>query len=263
MRCLQMFFGAIVLTLTACGGGKTNKETGGLKPERYATLASLNQEQVNNQEAFNSVVGQVFGQAVQSVAKPSEKVQKMTDLLRDSNCATLFQPVPKGFQQNWQGRTQISGAACPVFLNDERSYDAQAKRLVFSTNFSSKSTAYQEVNAINTGIARGEIALQASGAQKTITGAATFDRISVRDLGELTANIETRQVYSSDRGRGRLVMNLRLEKKWQHQAAIDWDVRSDAPKFYVDGNEIERANFLELFSSYGLIEIMENSLQMR
>jgi len=96
-----------------------------------------------------------------------------------------------------------------------------------------------------------------------VRGKLEFTDYTHKDLGTIEASVLTDQSYPTmDRGGGSVTLYLSIGS-WKHSASITWDLKQFEPRYFVDSTEIERKAFEELFSSFELIKIMDNSFKMR
>jgi len=211
--------------------------TGGLTAQEFRRLRAINEAQSN---------------ALETVRKVSEGQSKQ--------CGTKERHTEEpDASQRWSTRTKVFGTDhCPVQFLKEWIYDSQQKKLNFrhelKTNRESKLT-YRR--------ATGSIQSEGGERDRTLLGTIHYDRIEISGIGFVDVEIQTLQRFARAKSTGEIRVIVK-QGTWSHVGVMRWRAgRSDKTIYEVDGRSITEDGFNQLFSAYGLPEIMANSKKMR
>lgn len=262
MRC-SLF--TVLLTLIWVGGcGKDDaKRPRGRDPERTTEeqvemLKSLNRLVSENQEA----IGEVFPDETSTAV--SEKVSKMATLIRKGQCRAQGRRPHRKFDRSWSNEFEVASEGCPVRLLENGSYSHELRTWKTSQLFENRSPDYRELNTVERMDGSGSVWVKEKNGVVRIQGAVVYKEFRVAGIGNMTYKIETDQEYPGlNRGRGQVFMTLRLPNQWQHSASIQWSFPEFKRVYMVNGEKVDEKLFLEMFSAFGIIEIMYLSLDMR
>ena len=159
----------------------------------------------------------------------------------------------------WSSHTKVAGSArCPVQFLNEWAYDPLERRLNFRHELKT-----DRQGPLTYRRATGVVTREGDEHRRTLTGSFHYDRIEIKGLGFVEVEIQTTQKYTKTRGSGELRVTVR-QAFWSHVGTMRWrQGRGDKKIYEVDGHSITEEGFNELFSAYGLPEIMANSMKMR
>jgi hypothetical protein len=265
MRKALFLFTVALSLLTACGEdvglrGKTDR--GGLSDSDYTAIKTINALQLDNMQARDSVYP-MMETDVDSSAVGNGNLEKMAKSIAE-NCSSSGK-IPKdemGGANNTQTVANGSGN-CPIYWHRQRSFIPATQTFVFIDNFEARSPEYLAMAPVVARRISGDFRASWSGTTRNVLGSMTFSEYEIKGLGRLRGGITIQASYpTTDRGGGSVSLTL-VAPRWQHTATVQWSVQKFSPAFYIDGNEVDRKTFDELFSSFELTKIMENSLKMR
>jgi hypothetical protein len=246
-----------------CNHGAGDKRPRLTDPEKngekqFETLKALNRLVVENQEA----VGAVFPE--EAASHPNEKVSKMADLIREGQCKPRGQRPERKLDHSWSAEFEVVSEGCPIRLLENREYNRDTRTWKRSHLFMIRSEAYRELNAVEYMDGSGSLSAKEKNGVVRIKGHFDYRDFRVAGLGNLTYEIKTNQEYPGlNRGGGRVDMILRLSGQWQATASVQWSFPEFQPLYRVNGQNVDEKAFLEMFSAYGLTEIMYLSLDIR
>ncbi len=261
MRKTLFLLAVAISFITACGedtGLRGSRDRGGLSNSEFDTLKGINEIQGSNLQ----VVEDLYSTFVPPAAG-SEKLSKMSKMVAD-NCASSGR-IPADEMTGANNTQTIANGVgqCPIYWHRERSFSPGSGTMIFIDNFETRSNEYLELAPVRWRRVSGDYRRTVNGTTRGVRGSMTYSEFEVVGVGKLRGGITVDAQYpTTDRGGGYVSLTL-ASSRWNHTGVIQWDVRKFAPQYYVNGNEVERKVFDELFSSYGLTKIMENSLKMR
>ena len=160
----------------------------------------------------------------------------------------------------WSTRTKVEPSdRCPMAYLNEWTYDAGARTLVYRHEMKVQRT----LNVLDRK-AHGLIRRTGPLEERVIEGAIRFEPMLIENVGPVEVQVKTAQTYRANKGRGELRVKV-AQNDWSHEGVMRWRVGGASPKtiYEVDGAAITEDGFNALFSSYGLPEIMANSMKMR
>ena len=243
-----------VFLIAGCSG-----EIEGLSESEHNRLFELNAKQTENYMALRSVKAKTI--VAGSSGRLSQKLQ--------ANCESGGKPIAPDFGRANNQSYDVWGRDCPVTFQETWTYNvaAHSRHLRFKQNFFVRDSGgeYAKLNGIFAREILGSIDVdEIGGSRVEITGTVTFAPLRTADFGDVRVQITTEQNYeNSSSGQGFVGMKISSTKGWNHTATIAWRLPTFQPVFEVDRKEVDRKSFLDLFSAYGLVEIMDNSLKMR
>lgn len=261
---VSLFTVLLTLSMTiGCNGGNGGKRPPVEDPtknaeDRFETLRELNRLVSENQEA----IAEVFPD--EAKGRANEKVGKMADLIRKGQCRPNGKRPTQDLDHSWTMDFEVNSENCPIRLLENWDYDHESRTWKKSQLFSIRSDAYRELNTVESMDGSGTIWAEEKKGTVHVQGHFSFKEFRVMGLGNLTYEINTNQEYPGlNRGSGRIDMYLRHSNEWQASASIEWSFPDFQPIYRVNGKKLEEKAFLEMFSAYGLTEIMYLSLDMR
>ncbi len=256
-----LFLFAVALTFLAGCGVETqlrgSQDRGGLSDVEYNQLYEINFLHGDNIEARKAVFSGLFQPAA------SEKVQKLAKLIAD-NC-TGSGIIPDNEMSGSINHQEIAGASCPIRWIRDRTFNRGTNAVFFNDNFETNSNDYLKESRVRWRRISGNYSIKKdpnTGVQ-TVSGVLTVNGFEIQGFGKLTGGISVHGNYPpGNRGTGSVILNL-SNGRWQHSAAISWDLVKFDPVYFINGKKVERKVFEELFSGFELTKIMENSINMR
>lgn len=256
-----LFLAVAISFITACSedmGLREKRDRGGLSDTDFDTLKGVNEVQENNAKVVNGL----YAFSTEPIAA-NEKLLKMTKMVAD-NCASSGRLPDDEMTGANNAQTVANGAGnCPIYWHRERSFSSGSGTMIFIDNFETRSNEYLEMSPIRWRRVSGDYRRFMNGTTRVVRGSMTFSEFEVVGVGKLRGGITIDSQYpTTDRGGGYVSLTI-ASARWSHTGRVQWDVRNFAPQYYVNGNEVDRKVFDELFSSYGLTKIMENSMKMR
>ena len=248
----QMFFMAALMPLAlGCG------QDGPLSQEQVGMLRGLNQMQATSNEAFDRA-GAFFPSGS---ARAGSKGDKLVPRL--ANCDVAGRRPHLRFDRNNNGEFVVDGGGCPVAYRQKQWYRVDAKEWFVYEDLKVRDEDYRRLNGMGGRTLRGTIRRSSDGMNAyEVSGNLALYGFETLSYGRVSAELATRQRHYDGNTLGEVRMVIRSSDGWQHEARLSWEGLGST-RFFVDGNELERAPFLDLFSSYGLIEIMANGERMR
>lgn len=254
MRGLVFGIALLTLVVAGCADGKGDRERGGLSKQDYEAIKSLNESMEDNIRARQLATGKMVmpaaGQHLGKMSKMIESCNSVGDLPEDLLAGGLHEHIVRG------------QAPCPIYWARSTYFDRNSRIWTYNDNFTVESKEYLEMSPVLRRSGGGTIKRDVRNGIAYIAGSHRYRMTSVRE-GELDVVLQTSQVYESfNRGQG--YINLTISgPRWSHTATVSWYLPSFDPAFAINGNKVESKVFEELFSSFELVKIMENSLKMR
>ena len=194
------------------------------------------------------------------------KVQRLAEEIRGKGCQRTVQKAKEDFDASWDSYELVQSRTCPLYLNRRWAFHADRLTWTIDQNFSSKEEAFVMISGIRRLNIQGAITVEKqAGGSKTISGSINYFDFELRDLGRLNVQIETEQRYTGASGQGRVTMTVPVNQKVRH-VELRWSVDTLSQlqvDYLVDGTAVAYKDFNSMFSAFGLIEIMDKSLQMR
>ena len=226
--------------LTACKA-PVNRQVpsaeGGLSAQDYAKLHAIN-------EAQNAALDRI----------------RQASKSGDGGCGEGAKPesnsvTPTGWSQRAKA---VGGARCPVQFMREWNFDAAEQKLRFRHEL--------KVGGENLATYRraaGVITREGSEHHRSLAGTIHYDRIEIAKIGSVEVEIQTVQRYTRLRGSGEINIKVR-QLGWVQVGTVRWrSGRNDKTIYEVNGHPITEDGFNQLFSAYGVPEIMANSRKIR
>jgi hypothetical protein len=235
-----------------------NSDTG-LTQNQYELLKTINVAQVDQEDAFHIAFGDDYRPRV------SDKAQRMAKLMDLSRCpGHSFVPPSTGFGASWQGHQEVSGSeTCPVYLWRVWSYARDRRTWSFQENFTNlRSAEFRKLNRMSRRSATGSLSVRAIPGGETVSGRIVYSAFELDGIGSVRAEVRTEQTYRGRTAAGVVSLTVATAALGEHYASIRWGNDLN-PSYFVDNVKVGDKDFLELFSSYHLLEIMANSLAMR
>jgi hypothetical protein len=242
----------IFLGLTAALISCAKEEKAGLSQSEYDRLVKINRAQHENFEAMNSA-------SFQALDDNSQKLGKMIS----DKCTAGGEKYNPVFDRNYDQSRTFSGQNCPIQYAQMNSYKMNEKTWTISENWSSQSEDYKRLNPILTRALHGSIKVMREDLLDKVSGSLVLDSMATSEFGIITGSIVTEQKYTGNEGRGSITLSIQSHYGWKHKAEIVWDTQNSSSRYAVDGVETDRKTFADLFSAFGLSEIVTNTDKMR
>ncbi|MGE0528091.1 MAG: hypothetical protein AB7G93_21420 [Bdellovibrionales bacterium] len=258
---MHKLLGVLLASFLVCGCGsemsRERRERGGLSESEFTFLKELNAVQADNEEAVHLVAS--------FMPMASEKAQKMAALLEEMGCIPERSRTGRegDFTGTWETDLRLKGDNCPASARFRLRYDHATRRFDFTDQFNQfKNEEYAKLNPILERNGEGYIRVEEKKGVQILTGEAHYSKIEVRGIGIVQIDILTNQRYEGFKGGGSVILTIGTAQG-NFNASIAWEIRNPEPVFRISSLVVERKVFLELFSTYGLVEIMDRSLEMR
>lgn len=246
-----------VLFLAVSCGGKKNPLSGkdALDEDDVALLTYINVVQEDSLAAVEDA--QRFAPAV------SDKVQKMSDLIEAGNCTFIKQLPGDRYDQDWSGRVEVQGdSSCPVV--SKRSWVYQHARGEWTMNevYVNKNDEYKKLDAVLTKNLTGSMTVRRPPNRVSITGEFKYSNFQISEIGRIEATIATKQEYQRNSGGGEVTMEMTVNGERKYVVEIRLNQNMNAT-YKINNHNSEKKMVAELFSSFGLLEIVDRSGKMR
>ncbi len=255
---LLLYIFAALMTLTAC----QNKEAQELTEENYQKLRSINESLSD----VSAAVDLAFGSKI-APSGSIEKVRKMADLIRASNCKarSAKDEEPSGedrYNVDWinEGGVQ-EGGTCVVGLNRNTAYNANKRTLTHVEDFKAWGD-FQKESLVHSYFIQGSLDAKTENTLTTVNGKFDSKNFRVDKLGPVWVTIRTKH---SIRGEafGSGTANLTFQAKdMKYTASVAWSGKNTIT-YRINGKKVDEKTIQELFSAYGLMEIVDRSARMR
>lgn len=245
--------------MISCGKGddlRGKRLPNGMTTVEYDRLLKLNGMLEDNIDARKSAFETDIAPMI------SEKAKALGKLIQKS-CSNTGR-IPDNELSGGTHTHKISGNDCPVYWYRERGFQDQLVHVI--DNLEIKNQDYEKLVEMSARRMSGDYSLVRTGTQKKISGTINIHEFNTKDYGSIQGSITTDQVYEGEDGVGYVQLYLQSTKGWKHTGKLSWEIRSGNRKpvvFRVDGVKIKEDEFQELFSSFELIKIMDNSLKMK
>lgn len=251
-----------IALLTACG------EDLGLRKDRIGKLTDRDQTvllAINEIQNDNIAARQDSGHGFLA-APVSEKVAKMSERMRKPYC--VHNAILDDHDDlSGETKTQtINGTDCPVYWFRERGFDRSSGVWHMRDKLVVLNEDFRKLSGMKMRTVAGDYGVRKVGGVTTISGDIALNDFELTEYGKITGNIRTDQRYDGDEGSGSIVFRISSPMMGSHRAEIHWNVRrtSDITTTYlVDSVRVEKKEFEQLFSSFELSKIMDNSLDMK
>lgn len=258
MRSL-LFLAAAIWILASCNGVK-NPEAGNtdLSADTYNKLKTINEGMADNEQAIRLAFN-----GFQPDAAPSEKVQKLAEMIHNGNCTRSVREPAEAYDHNWSGLQEVNGTSCPLALKQNWSFDARNRTWkVNSDVFVASSAAYQKESPIQSySVTDGFLAVTETTSGHRVTGTINYYNFRVTGIGVVAANIRTEQNYGAVRGGGRIDMVIESFKQFKVNVFISW-ATGRTPIFKINNKTVDQKDVQDLFSSFHLLELIDRSQKM-
>lgn len=269
MRILLTLLTAISLSTLACADANKAKrrERGGLSQADYNQLKTLNTMLADNEDALSEALAPKF-------MGISGKAQAMAQKIKEGGCyAKQYDRLGTNFTTHWVAIQEFEGPdTCPIYSRRYWEYLPQAlpdtrvlvMRHMFTTKPSHKEFLNQTgIKLLSAGSGRISAKRDANGTT-TIKGGMRYESFELANGVRLSAEVRTNQSYSAGQGRGSVTVTISQPGAFSHSGGVSWDARDFSERrYFAEDGDINRENFLELFSFFRMDEFVDNSLGMR
>lgn len=245
------------MLLTACNGQKAKD----ISQEDYEKLRAINDSFYETSAA----VQMALGKNASHRAVSNEKVAKLAGYIANSRCSLLREgAVPGGsgkYSADWNKSEIVKDDRGTCVLNhiQAHSYNVQKREFKIEEKFDT-SGDFEAESIVQSYTLKGNMRASELNGNTRIQGRFEFQNFRVKDLGRVWLDIRTTQNYSSLNGSGSV--NLHIEAKGlEHNATITWGVSGNT-LFRVNGKNVDKKTMQELFSAYGLMELVDHSARM-
>ncbi len=251
-------FGLILPVLISCGNEGKRLGTG-LTENEYEFFRSINISLSETHAAINLASSGFTALA----ATPSEKVVKMADRFKASGCYQNGRLFEENFHMSFAHSREFKGGGnCPISLLQNRTFEKDRGVWTISDHMNTYHEFHNEVLVQSVSVTGFMSVIgNASLNQTKIRGLIDFKNFKVRDVGLIQVRIETDQAYAGANGNGTIFMTVAARNGMRAEVSVTWN---RTKVFYrINNREVDRMTIDELFSSYGLKEMMDRSTKMR
>lgn len=258
-------FALFLSTTVSCGKGKTLKRTerGGLSETDYTALKNFNSMAADNMDA------------IYSVSEPrlmlSEKARGLASKIEGAGCMFAINQLPsKNMEREWQAEQKYEspggGSNCPIALYRKWVYRTRDTReLSMAFNYYSRLPEYERLSGITSITSTGGnffVQRNSSNNINILRGQMAYD-FKLHGGGKARAEVSTLQEYQGIKGGGFVRVQI-SGAAGAFVGEIRWDASDFNDRTYLAGGKpIFRENFMEIFSFFGLDEIVDYSAGMR
>lgn len=248
----------LLFLLPACG----NKKTQELTEENYLKLKAIN-------ESISDVSAAV-DLAFNGKLTPSgslEKVSKMANLIRESKCrpAPAKSEEPPGdrpYDVNWTNESGVAkGGTCILGLNRNTSFDRNRKTLSHVEEFAVGGDLKKE-SLVQSYFLKGDLTATSENALTTVTGDFRSQNFQVEELGLAWIRMRSKHtIRNNSFGSGTATLSFQA-KDMKFVASVAWSNKSSVA-YRINGKKVDEKTMRELFSSYGLMEMVDRGARIR
>jgi hypothetical protein len=249
--------------LAACGGEdivRGRQKTGGLSAADYNRLVDLNrmvQDNIDAREAVHNMITPML----------NEKSKPMSEKI-----ATPFCIRPVRLPDNdltgaiVDERVYSPSGTCPINWFRRRGWTVANKTMVIIDNLEILDTEYRKKYArmaMRSMSGDYQIVPQSNGRNK-VAGTILINDFQTIDHGRITGSVAIDYRPSGIDGTGTVAVSL-SGNRWASSGSVSWRVRNGATAnvtYRVNGVQIDKAEFDQLFSSFELDKHMENAVKM-
>jgi len=245
------------MLLSACNGQKAKD----ISPEDYEKLRAINDSFYETSAAVQMALGK--NNSLRSVS--NEKVAKLAGYISNSRCSLQLEgAIPGGtgkYTADWSKSETVKDDRGACVLNHVQAHHFNVQRREFKIEEKFDTSGdFEKESLVQSYTVRGNMKATELNGNTRIQGRFEFQNFRVKDLGRVWLDIRTSQNYSGLNGSGSV--NLHIEAKdLEHNATITWGLNSK-PQFRVNGKKVDEKTIQELFSAYGLMELVDHSARM-
>lgn len=255
---------AFIFSLNGCGDKKKDPMSGkdALNEEDKQLLSYIDSVQRDSLEAIQNANLILPNGPGDFEAQASDKVQKMTQLL-NSGCSVTKVNQDERFDRNWENKIQVTGARpCPINMLRTSSFSASSGVWSFQEIYSNNTPEYQDLDPLQKKSVSGSTKKVSVNGQTSIDGRIDYADFTIEGIGSIDAEIATSQRYNGNRGEGALALTMIVNNERKYVVEVSWNASMRA-EYRVNGHEEDRKVVAELFSAFGLLEIVDRSGRMR
>lgn len=259
MRTAYILIGAVFITNLGCHNAKLGPSADSrvFSKSTLSQINAINDAQGNFLQVANTALP-TTPSASKANPGTSDQVGQMIQLIQDGKCLQKRQVPDDRYDHPWQAEWQISSETCPVFVYEYSEFNYEKGKWLFNRTLSSRSSGFQSLSNVEQISLRGSLTVsENSRHERLVSGKITYQPFSVDGVGLVRAEIVVTQV-SGDSGSVALALQAGMQLT---QAVVYWN--SSGRFFQMNGVQIEEKGFADMFSSFGLTEIMDRALKMR
>lgn len=239
------------------GSGCGNKKASDLNSDQKDLLKAINESFGDTERA----VQKAFAKSAH--ISSAEKVQKLAGYIVSSGCERKFEsdePISETYTRDWNANQTVKATTCQVALDQKVKYQHSNRQFSMVEVFSSTKD-FKKESLVQSYTVEGSLTSRNEGTRTRIQGLFTFKNFKVDKLGLINVRIQTSQSYTGAVGGGSITLTMQA-RNLNHTASVIWT--EGRPHIYrVDGQKVDEKDLMELFSSYGMLEIIDRSQKMR
>ncbi|MBX3020854.1 MAG: hypothetical protein KF799_04195 [Bdellovibrionales bacterium] len=259
---LSIFTVVTAVSVVACGIKPNTKarERGGLSETDYQAIKGLNAMLMDNEDAISLVF--------HPKSMVSGKATEMSKAIAAGDCVATRNESPEdGFDKGKAVQEFQGSDKCPIYSKREWEYRAANREFLMRHFYYVKPEHKAFYNAsgvrsLSSGNGRLWVTRLNDGTQR-ILGRKNYELFQLADGQKLRVEIVTNQTYRGNAGGGAVTIAI-AGSGWSRSGSVTWKASDFSDRTYMaESGQIERENFLELFSFFRLDEIVDNSERMR
>ncbi len=252
----SILYFAAMLIVAGCSG-KSAKE---LSEADYTLLKSINESFYDTSTAVDIALGDKIVPAASS-----EKLAKMVEMIKSSRCQREVKSrEPSGrdpYTSDWGAEQYVTSGTCVLDLSQNNKFTIR-DRMYKEDEFFDTTGDFKNESLVQSYRVDGYLKAATENNRTKIEGLFQFKNFKVKDLGLVGVRIKTTQAYLGSTGSGTAVLNWAAKGR-SHVATVAWSGASRERQYRIDGKKVDEKTMQELFSAYGLMEIVDRSLKMR
>jgi len=228
------------------------RDGNGLSQAAYESLKLINEIQ----EEQVTAVRLAFGESLEP--QRENKSQKLAELLKGGGCRRQGARPPDRYDRSWGAQHRVDGTACPIHWNQSWSFNKDSRTWSFNESFRAMDPdrSYRKVNPLGIRTWTGQVVTSGMVGNEKVRGLFHTQQFFVEDLGALNFEIRVTQDQSGSQTAGTVAVRI-WGSGWKHSGVLRWHSSRSTPEYSANGTSVSQKAFRDMFSSYGLEELMD------